>query len=436
MLDRTGDNSGNRWRGRVVNVMDPKQQGRIQVRVFSLHDNQSLIPDSDLPWASVVMPINSGASYRGVGGSPVGVVPGTIVEGYFADSERTILRATGISPSAGRTQAGQTIDGSYALDSSYNDVANAARGSDLNAALGLKNFPAVSQIGAVFPAVSAGIGSLATHTGNILNLMNTVDPSNMSGALAGAVTGFTKNQALAQLTILSSALGGMSGVAQALSLVRSGVMDIAALPMSLQTLVSNFPGGIGPLISLASNLSTLNPTALLGMATGGLLQQALGLASNISASFSSALNEFTGNLSVVSKQRQFVLEAAAPTPPPVPDPPTTTSSKAATQPTKKAGATDPWAMTETYDILPVAVNANQIDENLKPVTSEEVLGKTVQTETINSEVENENIMKQIGKNSETQQAAAADVRSMNESKLSPKEKAAAVREIKSSGGVF
>ena len=64
-IDRTADFSG-RWRGRVVNVMDPKKQGRVQVRVHGLHDNETLIPDKDLPRALPRVPINSGASYRGV----------------------------------------------------------------------------------------------------------------------------------------------------------------------------------------------------------------------------------------------------------------------------------------------------------------------------------------------------------------------------------
>lgn len=436
VVDRTGDYSGGRWRGKVVNVMDPKKQGRLQVRVVGLHDDEALIPDRDLPWAQVRMPINSGAGIRGVSGSPVGVVPGTIVDGYFGDSDRTVFIASGILLSAGKTKTGQVVDGSYVLDESYNGVANAARGQDLNAAFGGKNLLAVSQIGAVFPAVSAGLGSMASHTGDILSLLATSDPYNMSGAMASSVTGFGKGQMLYQLSSVASAIpGGMLGVASTLRMVESGIISAASLPTQLQNLVSNYPSSIGMLITLATNLGSTNPSSLLNAATGGLLNQALGVASLVGSGFSSAVSALTSSLALTSKQREFALEAAQPTPPPIPEAPTTTSSKAATKPAASA-STDPWAITETYDYLPVAINANQIDENLTPVTSEEILGKTVDTPVVDAEVENASIVKQIGSNGETQAAAAAEVRSMNEGTLSPKERAAQIRAIKNAGGIY
>lgn len=436
VVDRTGDYSGGRWRGKVVNVMDPKKQGRLQVRVVGLHDDEALIPDRDLPWAQVRMPINSGAGIRGVSGSPVGVVPGTIVDGYFGDSDRTVFIASGILLSAGKTKTGQVVDGSYVLDESYNGVANAARGQDLNAAFGGKNLPAVSQIGAVFPAVSAGLGSMASHTGDILSLLATSDPYNMSGAMASSVTGFGKGQMLYQLSSIASAIpGGMLGIASTLRMVESGIISAASLPTQLQNLVSNYPNSIGMLITLATNLGSTNPSSLLNAATGGLLNQALGVASLVGSGFSSAVSALTSSLALTSKQREFALEAAQPTPPPIPEAPTTTSSKAATKPAASA-STDPWAITETYDYLPVAINANQIDENLTPVTSEEILGKTVDTPVVDAEVENASIVKQIGSNGETQAAASAEVRAMNEGTLSPKERAAQIRAVKNAGGIY
>lgn len=434
VLDRTTDYSGSRWRGKVVNVMDPKKQGRVQVRVIAMHDNESLIPDSELPWALVRMPIGMGASVRGVSASPVGVIPGTMVDGYFADSDRTILVVTGTLLSAGRTKKGQTVDGSYALDSDYNDLVNAARGQDLNAALGLKNLPAVSQIGAVFPAVSAGIGSLSTHSGNILSLMSEADPYNMSGSMASSVTGFAKSYAMNQLiSTASSYAGGLTGILGGLSQVQSlmsqGMSEataIAAMPTQLQTLISSVPGGLSQLMLLANSLSG-NPTTLLGSTIGGLMTQAIGLSSMISSSFSSAVNSALSSLGVAKKQREFAIEAAAPTPPPTPEKPKTTTTKASTKP---AGSSDPWAQTETYDALPVVININQLEENLNPVTSEEILGKTVDTSTIDSAVENENILKQIGNNADTQAEASKDVRAMNEGRLSAKERAALARAAK------
>lgn len=368
-VDRSGDYSGSRWRGRVVNVMDPYKQGRLQVRVFGLHDNEILIPNAELPWALTRTPINSGAAVRGVSGSPVGVIPGTIVDGYFADSDRRVLVATGTLSSAGRTKPGEIVDGSYAIDPAYNDVANSARGQDLNAALGLRNFPALSQIGAIFPAVSGGIGPMASHTGNILSLLTQADPYNMSGSMADSVSGFYESYALNQImSAASSFSGGIGGLA--FSLVRAQDMlqqgkaeaeALAALPTQIQVLAAN--GGIAQLLLLANTMTNINPTSMLGSTVGGLMSQAFGLSSIIGDGFSSILNEAVSALAVTSKQRDFAMKAAEPTPPPIPDPPTTTSSKAVTTPSS-SGKTNPYADQETVALPSTITSADQLNQNL------------------------------------------------------------------------
>lgn len=428
-IDRTGDYGG-RWRGKVINVMDPKRQGRIQVRVVGLHDNETLIPDKDLPWALPRVPINAGASYRGVSGSPVGVIPGSIVDGYFADRQRTILIVTGTLQSAGRTKEGETINGSYALDSAYNDLTDSSRGTDLNAALGLKNYPALSQIGAVFPHTSAGVGNLPIHTGNILSILSSVDPRNISGTISQSVTGFIKAQAITQL----GSLGSIGSIAQKLSAVQSGIVPLTSLSSQLQSVATGL-GNVSSLISIARSISS-NPGSLLQGGIGGIMNRALSIASGL-GSASILLNKALGTFSIVSQQRQFSLEASEPTPPPVPEAPTTTSSKAATSASTKSAGTDPYAMTETYDLLPVVINSNVADANIegKPVTTGELLGIASATE-LDTTAENENILKQIGNNADTQAAASADVRSTLENRLSPKDRAAQQRAINTSGGIF
>lgn len=71
--------------GVVEDRNDPKQLGRIKVRVYSIHteDNKAL-PTDDLPWAMVVQPITS-AAISGVGRSPTGIVEGSWVYGVFLD---------------------------------------------------------------------------------------------------------------------------------------------------------------------------------------------------------------------------------------------------------------------------------------------------------------------------------------------------------------
>lgn len=71
--------------GVIEDVADPLQMGRVRVRCIGYHtDNKSDIPTSALPWANVMMPINS-ASMSGIGISATGVLPGSWVVGFFRD---------------------------------------------------------------------------------------------------------------------------------------------------------------------------------------------------------------------------------------------------------------------------------------------------------------------------------------------------------------
>ena len=71
--------------GVVEDVNDPLQMGRIRVRCIGYHtDNRGLIKTTDLPWASVMTPVNS-ASMSGIGMSATGVLPGSWVIGFFRD---------------------------------------------------------------------------------------------------------------------------------------------------------------------------------------------------------------------------------------------------------------------------------------------------------------------------------------------------------------
>lgn len=74
------------WVGVVEDRKDPEKLGRVRVRVFGFHtDDKGDIPTDKLFWAPVVLPANS-ASVSGLGVSPTGLVPGSHVIGFFADS--------------------------------------------------------------------------------------------------------------------------------------------------------------------------------------------------------------------------------------------------------------------------------------------------------------------------------------------------------------
>ena len=72
--------------GTVINVNDPHQLGRVQVRIHGVHSNDLVaVPDDDLPWATVMLPTTQGG-VSGVGMLPR-VLPSALVFGIFLDGK-------------------------------------------------------------------------------------------------------------------------------------------------------------------------------------------------------------------------------------------------------------------------------------------------------------------------------------------------------------
>lgn len=78
-----------RWfTGKVINIDDPLQIGRIQVRIIGVHgDNVELVPDADLPWAMALASTNNGGT-KNIG-NPLGIQPGAFVFGFFLDGQNS-----------------------------------------------------------------------------------------------------------------------------------------------------------------------------------------------------------------------------------------------------------------------------------------------------------------------------------------------------------
>ena len=83
--------------GVVEDRQDPKKLGRVRVRCLGYHsENISDLPTSQLPWAHPMNPITS-ATVSGVGQTPLGVVEGTWVVGFFqdaSDAQQPIIMGT------------------------------------------------------------------------------------------------------------------------------------------------------------------------------------------------------------------------------------------------------------------------------------------------------------------------------------------------------
>jgi hypothetical protein len=91
--DRYQDYYGDQTRwfiGRVVNINDPKELGRIKVRIYGVHTSgESEIKDEDLPWAQVVAPITEGG-VKGLGGI-LGIKVDAQAFGIFLDGKNSQL---------------------------------------------------------------------------------------------------------------------------------------------------------------------------------------------------------------------------------------------------------------------------------------------------------------------------------------------------------
>jgi len=71
--------------GVVEDRKDPKTLGRVRVRCLGYHTEDLIkLPTKDLPWAHPMNPITS-ATVSGIGQTPLGVVEGTWVVGFFTD---------------------------------------------------------------------------------------------------------------------------------------------------------------------------------------------------------------------------------------------------------------------------------------------------------------------------------------------------------------
>ena len=73
------------YRGVVENNDDPKQLGRVQVRVFGIHDSGSNVSSSALPWAEVAGGTDFGL-YQGVGVTSI-LRNGTLVWVFFHNDD-------------------------------------------------------------------------------------------------------------------------------------------------------------------------------------------------------------------------------------------------------------------------------------------------------------------------------------------------------------
>jgi len=155
--------------GVVEDRNDPKHLGRVRVRCIGYHtQDKTILPTSDLPWASTLLPVTS-SGISGVGQTALGLVEGSWVIGFFRDDryaqEPVILGALPGRPSeiANTTKGFYDPNGIYPRYINEPDTNRLAVNDENNPHLGLELRKATRVTGlatADFDATTAADGSL------------------------------------------------------------------------------------------------------------------------------------------------------------------------------------------------------------------------------------------------------------------------------------
>jgi len=126
--------------GVVEDRQDPEKLGRVRVRCLGLHtENKEQLPTTDLPWAHPLLPITS-SGVSGIGQTPLGLVEGSWVIGFFRDAttlqDAVIMGSLPGKPSKTGIQEAATglgfadANGVYPRYANESDVNRLARGEE------------------------------------------------------------------------------------------------------------------------------------------------------------------------------------------------------------------------------------------------------------------------------------------------------------------
>jgi len=235
------------WVGEVVDVNDIYQSGRVKVRVYGRHDDRTNIPDSALPWATVTQPVTSAAIGR-VGASPVGLVVGSRVIGFWCDgNDLQFPMIIGTLGRAGDPVPGQIVNGGQLIDAKTGgSTPSAAQGADNNqrsstnsnrpdAGTAEVSVERTSGVSVITEAQKAGaIAALPTvasaskdNTSDVLDIKRAVDPLGTLSSLP------CLNGSLISVNSIFNFLGNtvqgiVSGIVRtAVSAIRNAILSLA-----------------------------------------------------------------------------------------------------------------------------------------------------------------------------------------------------------------
>ena len=307
------DFGSNKWIAQVVNVNDPDQSGRVQIRIIGRQDDTENIKDDDLHWAIPKQPITS-AAFGKIGQAPLGLVKGSKVYGEWFDSDCQLPIITGSLGKAGEYKEGtDTTEGVPEIDIKKGSIPGAAQ----NFSDPTPNYPFSNLYGSKIDINKInnedGYKTIATYTpatgvdnkvavddklkepkkpttasadktdkSDILDVVKQVDPDKKSRVLPESVDGFSQVQKMISMTspggltkLLSGGLqGAIAGLAKGAGLnnvigALTKVMGASGLPPQIQsalrsalssTIKSAMSGGTSHTnTGVSTRVPTINP---------------------------------------------------------------------------------------------------------------------------------------------------------------------------------
>jgi len=224
------------WIGEVVDVNDPHQSGRVKIRVYGHHDDRTNIPDSALPWAQVTQSPTSAAIGR-IGSAPVGLVVGSRVVGFWADSsDLQYPLVIGSMGKAGDPINGQMLNGSPAIDTSLGSIPQSSNGNPNNPYSTLNDSRvSVSDI----DSGSANVTSVSSNTGGVLT---TLVESSMANPRLPTVASYNKNSNNNVLDIINAV--DPVGALSSLPCLNNNLISISSILNFLGNTVQGVVSGI------------------------------------------------------------------------------------------------------------------------------------------------------------------------------------------------
>ena len=200
----------NRWFvGLVIDVNDPLKLDRVKVRIQGIHtEDTTLIPNADLPWAQVAIPVTEGGS-SGIGANS-SIKPRAQVFGFFLDGKNSQLPLVIGSIPKIESYANQSGDADNVLPSFNNKSGTGNIDLDLDGSSNIEkafNFFVSEEGGNYTMEQACGIiGNFCVESGATLN-PRAVAPNEGSTGIAQWNPAAAAGNRLGQLVEYSNALG-------------------------------------------------------------------------------------------------------------------------------------------------------------------------------------------------------------------------------------